>query len=310
MNNKCFVCFHEVEGGRQYHNQCAEKLFGTITPPVLDFGMDSLKELAIKAVSAQTNITGVQAKISLSPVTNENGIGKLAVDFKGKFILKPPSILYPEMPEVEAATMQMAEQAGISVVPHGLIAMNDGNLAYITRRMDRVNGNKVHQEDLCQLSGRLTEDKYKSSCEKVGKVVKSFALFPKLAAVDYFKIVVFNFIHGNTDMHLKNYSMTHHIAGMNLAASYDLLNSKILLPEDQEQSALTINGKRNRLRKTDFDELAVNLELLTKQRDNVYKLLLKIQPLFHNTIERSYMSEELKNNYKELLDANFKMLRS
>jgi serine/threonine-protein kinase HipA len=310
MSNKCFVCFHEVDGERQYHNQCAEKLFGTMTPPVLDFGMDTLKELAIKAVSAQTNITGVQAKISLSPVTNEKGIGKLAVDYKGKFILKPPSILYLGMPEVEAATMQMAEEAGISVAPHGLIAMNDGNLAYITRRMDRVNKNKVHQEDLCQLSGRLTEDKYKSSCERVGKVIKSFAVFPKLAAVDYFKIVVFNFIHGNADMHLKNYSMTHHIAGMSLTASYDLLNSKILLPEDQEQSALTINGKKSRLRKTDFDALAINLELLTKQRQNVYKLLLKTQLLFHDTIERSYMSMELKDNYKELLNENIEMLKS
>ena len=128
--------------------------------------MDTLKELAIKVVSSHTNITGVQAKISLSPVTNEKGIGKLAVDYKGQFILKPPSVLYPGMPEVEAATMQMAEQAGISVAPHGLIAMNDGNMAYITRRMDRVNGNKVHQEDLCQLLGRLTEDKYRSSCER------------------------------------------------------------------------------------------------------------------------------------------------
>ena len=164
MNNRCFVCFQAVDGDRQYHNRCAVRLFGKLNHPVLDFGMDTLKELAIKAVAAQTNITGVQAKISLSPVADEKGIGKLAVDYKGQSILKPPSVLYPGRPEVDAVTMQMAEQAGISVAPHGLIAMNDGKLAYITRRMDRVNGNKVHQEDLCQLSGLLTEDKYSSSC--------------------------------------------------------------------------------------------------------------------------------------------------
>ena len=310
--SKCLVCFYDIEEGGDYHKHCCSKLFDSKEPLVLEFGLGDLKNLAIKAVSTQSNITGVQAKISLSPVLSDQGIGKLAVDYLGKFILKPPSEKYPGMPEVEALTMQMAKEFNIGVVPHGLIKMKDGALAYITRRVDRFGGKKTkgHQEDLCQLSERLTEDKYKSSCERVGKIIKHYAGFPKLAAIDYFKLVVFNFIHGNSDMHMKNYSMTHSETGMYLTLAYDLLNSRLLIPDDKEESALTINGKKSNLKKRDFDALAENLELNTEQRDNVYKQLFRVRKSFNETIENSFLAEELKDGYLKIMNTNYKIMET
>ncbi len=307
--NRCLVCFYEIEEGRDYHEQCCRKLFGSKVPLQLDFGIDKLNELAKKAVATQSNVTGVQVKISLTPVFNKKGIGKLAVDYKGRFILKPPSKRYQGMPEVEAATMQMAEEFGIDVVPHGLIKMKDGTLAYITKRIDRLNNTKIHQEDLCQLSERLTEDKYKSSCERVGKVIKKYARFPKIAAIDYFKMVVFNFIHGNNDMHMKNYSITHTNTGMHLTAAYDLLNSSLLNPVDKEESALTINGRKNNLAIKDFDALADNLALDKAQKNSVYKQLFKAKAKFEKTIERSLLSPEQKKGYSIIMNKNYHVMR-
>ncbi|MEN8251074.1 MAG: HipA domain-containing protein [Bacteroidota bacterium] len=308
--NKCLVCFHPVDEGGFYHQKCARTLFESTEPSQLEFSSDELTELATKVVATHSNVTGIQAKISLSTVIDEQGIGRFTVDYKGKYILKPASDKYPGLPEVEATTMQLAEEAGIAVVPHGLIKMNDGKLAYITRRMDRVGGKKVHQEDLCQLSERLTEDKYKSSCERVGKTIMSNAVFPKIEIVKYFELVIFNFLHGNNDMHLKNYSMTHRKDGLWLSAAYDLLNVRLVNSDDDEETALTINGKKKKLKKQDFDSLAENLNLLPQQRNNVYKQMNKLRESFEATIDRSLLTTEHKDVYKQILIKNYRLFDS
>ena len=306
---KCLICYQDTGSEAEYHLNCSKQLFNGPEPLQLEYDLGQMKELARKTVASHANVTGAQPKISLALLTSKAGPSRLTLDVKGEYILKPPSEAFPMMGESEAVTMQMAKVAGIAVVPHGLIRLHSGELAYITRRTDRHKGAKIHQEDLCQLSERLSEHKYLSSVEKVGKVIAKYCTYPGLAKVDFYTLVLYSFITGNKDMHMKNYSLTHKKDAIMLSRVYDLLNVRLVNPKDKEESALTINGKKSNLNARDFKMMADNLGLTDKQVEGVNKTVLSKANQYKIIISRSFLSNEAKAEYMKFLELNINLFK-
>lgn len=255
---KCLYCYKPLkEGQKDFHPACARKMFGVKEVPALPYRRSEIADLAKQVVRAQTTLTGVQAKLSLD--VNPGGKNEpdrfTIVGLWGRYILKPQTDAYRALPELEDLTMHMAEAAKIAVVPHSLIRFADGELCYITRRIDRErDGSKIAMEDMCQLTERLTEYKYKGSYEQIAKHIKKYSAVPQLDLVNYWEVVVFSWITGNSDMHLKNFSLYKSPMGYCLTPAYDLLSTAIVMPEDKEELALTLNGKKARIRRSDFEK--------------------------------------------------------
>ena len=178
-----------------------------LTAP-LEYRREDLDALAAQVIQAQTSLTGIQPKLSLNLHKHEGKNRLTIVGLWGDFIFKPQTDAYPELPENEDLTMHMAEAARIKVVPHSLIRLADGSLGYITRRIDRTKkGEKIDMEDMCQLTLHPTEYKYKSSCEQIAKAIAAYSSTPRLDLVNFMQVLLFSFVTGNNDMHLKNFSL-------------------------------------------------------------------------------------------------------
>lgn len=312
MKNQCLGCYLPLEEDIRYHKSCSKKLFGTDEMPNVDFGTEDLEELAKKSINNHLALTGVQQKISVNLDKHKNSPDHrlMMVDLWGQYILKPATQTYPEMPLVEDATMHLAELAGITTAHHGLIKLKSGELAYVTKRFDREKKHKkMAMEDFCQLSEMLTSDKYETSTEKAGKVIWKYSANPGLDIVKFLDIIVFSFLTGNADMHLKNFSLLQNANGeMVLAPAYDLLSTKLLLPEDKEDVALTINGKKTKIKKNDFLILAENLKINKKAVENSFERILKAIPNMKDLIRISFMSENYKTDYLKLLETRGQLL--
>jgi serine/threonine-protein kinase HipA len=287
------------------------EFFGTPTAPVIEYSLDQIDELAKKIVERSVSVPGVQAKLSMSLVKGITGkldtrltvIGALG----GQYIFKPPSDYFPEMPQNEHVTMRMAETFGIRVVPSSLIRLASGELSYITKRIDRKEtGEKIHMIDMFQITEAF--DKYKSSMEKVGKALSSYSDNTLLDKIFYFELALFSFLTGNNDMHLKNFSMIESPSGWVLSPAYDLLNATILNPEDEEELALSLSGKKKRLKREHFVELSEGLGLTEKQIKGAFKRIERFIPKAMELIDRSFLSEDMKNVYKEVVEARCKIL--
>lgn len=224
--NRCLYCYKELgEGQKDFHPGCARKFFGTADAPLLEYRREDLDALAAQVIQAQTSLTGVQPKLSLNLHKHEGSNRLTIVGLWGDFIFKPQTDTYPELPENEDLTMHMAEVARIKVVPHSLIRLADSTLGYITHRIDRTKkGEKIDMEDLCQLTLHPTEYKYKSSCEQIAKTIAAYSSMPKLDLVNFMQVLLFSFITGNNDMHLKNFSLYRPKKLYQLTPAYDLLN--------------------------------------------------------------------------------------
>ena len=189
-------CYQPLdESEHDFHASCSRKLFGQSNPPLLPFAENELESLANEVIQRQIVVTGVQKKLSLHISGKKDGPEKrfTIVGLWGGYILKPPTAEYPELPEVEAVTMHLAQVANIKTALHSLIRMKSGNLAYITKRMDSTNKGKLAMEDLCQLSGRLTDDKYHGSYEQIGKTIRRYSATPGLDVINFFEVVLFSY---------------------------------------------------------------------------------------------------------------------
>ena len=243
---RCLCCNSEILNPKEYekdvlwHEKCIRKFFGTSTLPELDISEKALERLANMTVNKGLTVPGVQKKLSLH-LSNKNRMTKLTVvDHPTGYILKPQSQEFPNLPESEFLSMKMAEIAGIKTVPNALIRL-DGKMAYITARIDRKNNLLYAMEDFCQLSGRLTEDKYRGSYENCGKIIKKYSRNIGLDMTEFFYRLLFCFVTGNSDMHLKNFSLieTHEASGIyTISPAYDLLSVNVIMPEDTEEFAL------------------------------------------------------------------------
>ena len=312
MNRKCLYCYHLLEqtNSSEFHERCSLKFFGTKTPPLFNYSIDQMTELAKSVVQRSIAVPGVQPKLSLTIVKDafeRSSGGRLTIvgALGGNYILKPPFSEYREMPQNEHITMRIAEEAfGIHTVPSSLLRLQSGELAYITKRIDRKNdGGKIHMLDMFQILEAF--NKYKSSMERVGKAIGMYSNSPLLDKTSYFEIAVFSYLTGNNDMHLKNFSMINSKENWLLSPAYDLLNVAIVNPTDDEELALTIEGKRKKLKLEHFIHLAEGLELNPKQINNVFDRFLKNKKLAVNWVDRSFLSDEFKNNYKTLLDKRY-----
>jgi len=297
MNN-CWFCYKDCED-EKYHPACAKKFFGTPEVPRLQLDDALIESLAKQTVNQRIAVTGVQPKLSLT-MLKEKGNNRLTiVGLWGEFILKPQHQGYHMMPETEDLTMHLAELFKISVCKHTLLEASNGSIVYIARRFDRVDGKKIHIEDLCQLSEFLTENKYKSSYEKAGKLVAKYC-YKGLDVLSYFELVLFSYLCGNNDMHLKNFSLMHQPEGIVLSPAYDLLNVNLLNPKDKEELALTLNGKKAKLKLSDFKALADNLNINEKVYNNSFKLFSSKNEQAIDLIDRSFLNEKMKKEYKEI----------
>jgi len=311
MENRCLYCYEPVEAGHDFHEKCSLEFFGTPTPPAIEFSLDQMEELAKNVVERSVAVPGVQAKLSLSLVKGVKGksdtrltvIGALG----GLYILKPPSDRFPEMPQNEHVTMRMAETFGIRVVPSSLIRLASGELSYLTKRVDRKEtGEKIHMIDMFQITEAF--DKYKSSMEKVGKALDRYSDNTLLDKIFYFELALFSFLTGNNDMHLKNFSMIKSTSGWVLSPAYDLLNATILNPDDEEELALTLLGKKKKLKREHFVQLGEGLGLTGKQIEGAFKRIERNMPKAMEWIDRSFLSEDMMNVYKEVLKKRYKQL--
>lgn len=303
MDN-CLYCYRPLkEGEKDMHPACAMKFFGTSAVPSLDYTTEQLDELAKQIIQEQTSLTGVQPKLSLHLKDHEGSRRLTIVGLWGAYICKPQTALYEMMPEVEDLTMHLAGLARIEVVPHTLIRMGDGELAYLTRRIDRTaEGEKLAMEDMCQLTGRLTEHKYKSSYERIGKAVAQYSSLPRMDVTNFFEIVLFSWLTGNNDMHLKNFSLYEPMEGtVRLAPAYDMLNVAIINPKDDEELALTLNGRKKKLRKSDFMKAASSIGLGEIIVERFIRKYIRLLPAFEGMISNSFLDNNLKERYKELL---------
>lgn len=201
--------------------------------------------------------------------------------------------------------MHLARVLGIQTAEHSLIRLQSGELAYITKRFDRIKGEKLAVEDMCQLTETLTNDKYRGSMEKIGKQIEKFSSRPGLDLITFFEVALFSFLTGNADMHLKNFSLlTTPQNEIVFSPAYDMLCTKIPVPDDQEEMALTINAKKRKLKKSDFDLLAGNLALSEKVVQNVYlKFSRKLKELMA-FIDISFLPDEMKEAYKKIMEEN------
>ena len=314
MMSKCLFCYKElIEGEIDFHPACSKKIFGYQIPPEIPFDLSQLKELALKQIHSHAAIPGVQPKLSLEirSEKNENAKKFTIVGLIGGYILKPPTTDYPQLPEVEDLTMHLAEIAKIKVVPHSLVRMKSGQLAYLTKRIDREKNQKIHLEDMCQLTERLTENKYNGSYEQVAKAILKFSVNPGLDVIIFYEQVLFSFLTGNADMHLKNFSIIHHpIEGPMLSPAYDLVSTALVNPADDEELALTLNGKKKKIKRADFLSAFDKSIPDKKQQENIFKKMEYAKVGWLKFIDKSFISPDFKHAYKVLIDENFKKLFS
>lgn len=199
--------------------------------------------------------------------------------------------------------MRLAQIAKIKVVPHSLIRMKDGSLGYITRRIDRTqDGKKVAMEDMCQLLERQTEHKYKSSYEQIAKAIRKYSSSPQMDVTDFLEVVYFSWLTGNNDMHLKNFSLYQPGKDVRLAPAYDLVNVAIANPADDEELALTLNGKKKKINDSDFENAFETCGLPVKVFSNLQKKYVKLLPEFCKTIDNSFLDDQQKEAYKAILN--------
>lgn len=304
--NRCLYCYEPLaENEQDFHAACSKKIFGQPTPPALPYSEADLEPLAKELIQSQTAVTGVQAKLSLHITGNNKECTErrfTIVGLRGGYILKPPTAFYPQLPEVEDLTMKLAAVAKIKTAPHTLIRLQSGNLAYVTKRVDRTKKGKLAMEDMCQLTERLTEDKYNGSYEQIGKAILKYSTTPGLDVVNFFELVLFSFITGNADMHLKNFSLLEQPGlGMTLSPAYDLVNTALVNPADEEEMALTLNGKKKKLKKQDFVAMMNTLKVEEKQQRNIFNKMEKALPKWLDLIDKSLLSDDFMEKYKSII---------
>ena len=303
---KCLYCYEPLaEGEVDYHKSCARKIFETSKVPTLPYTRANIRDLAREIVSASTTVPGVQAKLSLDIARGKADEPQrfTIVGLWGRFILKPQTDCFPYLPENEDLSMHMAEAIGIKTVPHSLIRFADGEICYITRRVDRSKkGAKIAMEDMCQLSERLTEDKYKGSYERIAKLIHRYSVAPMLDIVNFWEVVLFSWLTGNADMHLKNFSLYRPDQDYILTPAYDLLSTALAMPEDDEELALTLNEKKKKIKRDDFHKAMLDSGMDEKAIFNLFNRFSKAMPKWHELINKSFLPANLQEEYHAKID--------
>lgn len=302
---RCLYCYKELSRDEtDFHPACSRKIFGRPVPPELPYTEEQMLELASEVIKSHASVTGVQPKLSVH-IAERSGDGPerfTIVGLWGGYILKPPAKQYRHLPEIEDLTMHLAEISGIATVPHSLIRMKSGNLAYITKRVDRAGKEKLHMEDMCQLTERLTEHKYNGSYEQIGKAIIKYSSNPGLDVVNFFEQVVFSFLTGNADMHLKNFSLLKDAEmGYILCPAYDMVASALVVMNDTEELALSLNGRKRKLQRKDFTGAMRLFNIGEKATENIFKKFEALIPAWSEFIRISFLPQKIQDDYIKLI---------
>ncbi|MBE0423013.1 MAG: HipA domain-containing protein [Lutibacter sp.] len=316
--NRCLNCYNnltEMErnfpaGKAGYHVSCSKKMFGKEIPPEFPYTAHDLLKLAEQVIKSKKTVTGVQPKLSLGvqKVKETHTIERFTIiGALSEYILKPQTQLYKNLPEIEDLTMHLAEIAKIKTVKHSLIYLKSGEFAYITKRIDRRKGRKLHMEDMCQLTERLTEHKYKGSYEQIAKVILKYSENPGFDVINFYEQVLFSFLTGNNDMHLKNFSLLKD-GNYNLCPAYDLVASELVVEGDDEELALNLNGKKKRINRKDFELAMSKAKIEEKAMLNIFNKFSGYVPKWHEFIDISFIPSELKIEYHKMVDLKVQQL--
>lgn len=303
----CRVCLEPTAEPGTDHPKCLRGLFGVGRPPRLDIDIAKL-HTAAQAMVGHTSLSGVQKKISLGLDAKKAALRVVAEG--GGYILKPQTGTYPAVPENEHVTTLMARRVGVETAASGLVQLTDGTLAYIARRFDRrPTGEKLHQEDFCQLAGEPPKNKYQGSAERCAKIVRRFASEPLIELLKLYRLLLFAWWTGNGDMHLKNFSLlTAEDGVVRLTPAYDLVSTHLVIPDDP--LALTVNGKDQKLARGDWLRLAEHVGLPKKPAERVIAEQAEATPECLDLIGRSFLPSEHRVAYAELVRARTEALGS
>ena len=308
---KCLYCYKPLEEGQKdFHPHCAKKMFGIAKAPLLEYRYEELDKLAEQVIRSQTSLTGVQPKLSLN-LSKHDGSNRLTiVGLWENYIFKPQTANYLQLPENEDLTMHLAEAVKINVVPHCLIRLADGSLGYITKRIDRtIKGEKIDMEDMCQLTLHPTEYKYKGSYEQIAKVIMKYSDMPRLDLANYMQLLLFCFITGNNDMHLKNFSLYRPSEGYQLAPAYDLVNTSIANPDDTEELALPLSGRKTKLHLANFLQAAATMGIEENVVRHLTDNMSKALPKWMQLINDSFLDETMKEKYRQTIETRLARLQ-
>ena len=308
-------CYQELEESQvDFHPGCARKFFGTDTAPILPYTRDNMSELARQVIRTSASVTGVQAKMSLD--VNRGGKNEPAkftiVGLWGKYIFKPQSGRYPCLPELEDLTMKMAETAHIRTARHTLIRLADGELGYLTLRMDRGRkGEKISMLDMCQLTNRLTEHKYYGTYQQLAETIKKYSSAPMLDVQRFWEVVLFSWITGNSDMHCKNFSLLDNGNGEYiLSPAYDLLAVLLADPQDTEEMAMsfTVGGAKSGFDRNTFMTAFTQSGIPAAVAEKIVERMKSYKPVWEKLIAQSILPEKMKADYCHLLDKRIDQL--
>lgn len=312
---RCLCCGRvlRTETAHGWHTSCIKSFFGTSKFPDMDVSGDIFNQMVMDNTNRGFTVPGVQKKISLH-LSHEDNPRLTLVNYPTGYILKPQTDEYAALPELEYLVMQMAQASGIRTVPYALLRLHaqDDSFAYITRRIDRVDNQMLAMEDFCQLDGRLTEDKYRGSYERCGKIISRYSAANGLDVTELYLRVVFSFAVGNSDMHLKNFSLIetaeksgHYV----LSAAYDMLSTNVVIPADREQLALTLNGKKQNIRKKDFFVFAETIGITQKSAGKMMDKIAKLQDRYIVMCRESYLPDHMKTALETLIEQRIKLFR-
>ncbi|MBA7561845.1 hypothetical protein ES708_03491 [subsurface metagenome] len=305
--NRCPITY-ELTGNK--YSKAGLKLLSPKLKDLQDLAYtteEQIREAANRA--AKISIQGVQPKLS-ARLNLKLGIFEF-VDLGGEFILKPQNPMFRQLPENEDLSLKMAKKCGIEVPIHGLIFSKDKKLTYFIKRFDRKGRNKkIAVEDFSQLSGETRETKYNSSMEKVINIIDKYCTFPAIEKIKLFRRTLFNFLIGNEDMHLKNFSLISRNNKIELAPAYDFLNTTIVLNSPLDEIALPLGGKKSNLNRKLFVEYFGNERLCLNEK-TINNVLISIQEAissWYKLIEDSFLSTDLKSKYNDLLEERIKCI--
>lgn len=314
--SKCLYCYKELRPGEvDFHPECARKMFGVPAAPELPYSRDNMSELASKVIKTSTSVTGVQAKLSLEiDRGRKNEPSRFTiVGLWGNYILKPQSPQYRCLPKLEDLTMKMAETAKIKTAHHSLIRFSDGELGYITQRMDRgKKGQKHSMLDMCQLTNRLTEHKYLGSYEQLAQTVIKYSSAPYLDVQKFWELVLFSWITGNSDMHCKNFSLLDEGEGYLLSPAYDLLAVLLADPNDTDELAMPIftGGKTTGFDRNTFTQAFIQSGVPVNTAEKRIARMAGYKDKWFELIDSSFLPEDLKASYKNLISTRLSLLQT
>lgn len=304
--DRCLFCYRSLDAGaRDFHPACSRKMFGAPEPPDLPYSEADMLSLALRVVRSHIAVTGVQAKLSLEverAAASVRGRRFTIVGLWGRYILKPPTGDYPHLPEVEDCTMHLAGLAGLRTVPHSLVRLQSGSLAYIATRIDRDKKRMLPMEDMCQITGRLTEHKYHGSHEQIAKAILRFSANPLFDAGTFYEQVLLSFLTGNADMHLKNFSLIClPEIGWSLAPAYDMVATALVNRSDPEELALTLDGKKRNITRRNFMSAFRLAGLDDKSVGAIFRRFERAVPRWTEFIDISFLPAPLKEGFKNII---------